>query len=80
MYATQLSDEAISIWFFSRADVPADLANASATPDPSSWGTPSAYYPNSGCDLEKYFQPQKIIIDITLCGDWVSGGACRLGS
>jgi hypothetical protein len=56
-----------------RADVPSDLlsTNTSAVPDPTSWGLPSAYYANSGCDIDTYFAAQHLTLDITLCGDWV---------
>lgn len=73
VWVTQLAESGISIWFFSRADVPADLdiaQNSSAVPDPSTWGTPSAFYPSSSCDIGSFFEPQQLTFTITLCGDW----------
>lgn len=79
MYATELSESGVSIWFFSRDDVPSDLlaSNTSAVPDSSNWGTPSAYYPSSGCEVNDYFSAQHLTIDITLCGDWVRSRSVR---
>ncbi|KAK4055351.1 hypothetical protein OIO90_003189 [Microbotryomycetes sp. JL221] len=73
LWATELADTGISIWFFSRNDVPSDLdvaTNSSAVPNPSSWGTPTAFYPSSSCDIQEFFQPQQLTFTITLCGDW----------
>ncbi|ORY86636.1 concanavalin A-like lectin/glucanase domain-containing protein [Leucosporidium creatinivorum] len=77
VYATELAETGVSIWFFSRADVPSDLlaSNTSAVPDSSTWGTPSAYYPNSGCSIDEYFSAQHLTLDITLCGDWAGSAS-----
>ncbi|KAL8279304.1 hypothetical protein RQP46_008341 [Phenoliferia psychrophenolica] len=77
VYATELASTGISIWFFSRANIPSDLlaSNTSAVPDPSGWGTPSAYYPTSGCSMDKFFAGQHLVLDITLCGDWAGSAA-----
>jgi len=61
------------MWFWSRPDIPAAIANATANSsmDPTTWGTPTASYPtNSSCNITEYFKPQQLIFDITLCGDW----------
>lgn len=55
-------------WFFPRSAIPADMT--SAHPDPSTWGTPTAAWPESGCDSSKYFGPQTLIFDISICGSW----------
>lgn len=34
------------------------------------WGTPTASYPASACNITQYFQPQQLVLDITLCGVW----------
>lgn len=56
----------VNIWFFPRASVPSDLS--SNQPDPSNWGTPSASYPQSGCDVSAGFADQSIVFDIEICG------------
>jgi len=40
------------------------------TIDTSAFGIPVANWPNSGCNINQFFQPQHLIIDITLCGDF----------
>lgn len=52
-----------------RAEIPADLRSVNGPPDPSSWGIPMAYYPSSACNINQYFAPQQITINIALCGD-----------
>ncbi|RDX49175.1 glycoside hydrolase family 16 protein [Lentinus brumalis] len=68
VYAHTLEADGISVWFFDRSAIPADIT--AQTPDPSSWGTPTAYFPNTSCDIATRFQKQQLIFDITLCGDW----------
>ncbi|KAM0750678.1 hypothetical protein T439DRAFT_342968 [Meredithblackwellia eburnea MCA 4105] len=77
VFVTEFATTGISIWFFSRANVPSDLltSNSSAVPSPSNWGTPSAYYPSSSCDIATHFANQQLILDITLCGDWAGNAA-----
>ncbi|GJN90638.1 hypothetical protein Rhopal_003650-T1 [Rhodotorula paludigena] len=70
VYAMELSSEAISVWFFPRNEVPADLRDSSTSPDPTTWGRPVAYYASSGCNINQFFAPQQITINIALCGDW----------
>ncbi|KAF9035191.1 endo-1,3(4)-beta-glucanase-like protein [Panaeolus papilionaceus] len=62
----------IKLWFWSRKDrnVPKDVKNRSFDVDPRGWGTPAAHFPNTQCDLEKYFGDNNLIINLTLCGDW----------
>ncbi|GAA5975716.1 hypothetical protein JCM5350_002704 [Sporobolomyces pararoseus] len=70
VYAAELSSDAISVWFFPRSQIPSDLRDSSSTPNPSSWGAPTAYYPESGCNINQYFAAQQITLNIALCGDW----------
>ena len=58
-----------------RDAIPADIT--SKQPDPASWGTPDAYFPNTQCDIMSHFLAQNLIFDITVCGDWAgaAGGA-----
>ncbi|RPD78311.1 hypothetical protein L226DRAFT_481036 [Lentinus tigrinus ALCF2SS1-7] len=70
VWATQFDTTGINIWFWSRKDVPSDVTSATNSVDPSSWGTPSAQYSTSSCDVSKFFTPQQLVINIALCGDW----------
>ncbi|KAG0662536.1 hypothetical protein C6P46_003278 [Rhodotorula mucilaginosa] len=85
MYVAETSSDAISMWFFPRANIPADLLATNGTPDPKTWGLPWAYYPSSSCNINQYFAPQQITINIALCGDWagqpgVFSPSCGTGS
>jgi len=60
----------ISIWFWNRANLPSNVKNPGSTIDTTGWGTPSAAYPSSSCNISQVFTAQKLVLDITLCGDW----------
>jgi hypothetical protein len=75
VWATEFAASGISVWFFPRPSVPANLQNSSMIPDPSTWGTPSAYFSNSTCSIGDYFGDQQLVVDITLCGDWAGSSA-----
>ncbi|KAJ6486835.1 glycoside hydrolase family 16 protein [Mycena sanguinolenta] len=70
VYAAQF--DYTGIWFWSRPDVPASITQSTATSsiDLSDWGPPSASYVNTTCTIENFFGPQKMVIDITLCGEY----------
>nr|ANC68156.1 endo-beta-1,3-1,4-glucanase [Evansstolkia leycettana] len=78
VYATEWTSNGISIWFFPRGSIPADISSGS--PDPSTWGTPAASFGGSGCDIDSHFGAQQIVFDTTFCGDWAgnvwSSGSC----
>ncbi|KAL4784172.1 concanavalin A-like lectin/glucanase domain-containing protein [Aspergillus varians] len=76
VYATEWTADAISIWFFPRSSIPGDISSGS--PDPASWGTPTARFAGS-CDIEAHFAEMQIIFDITFCGDW-AGNVWGAGS
>ncbi|GAA5907807.1 hypothetical protein JCM6882_004563 [Rhodosporidiobolus microsporus] len=75
MYVTEMARDGVKIWFFERANIPADLSNVSATPDPSSWPEPSMSVAASSCEIPNYFAPQHLVFTITLCGDWAGNAA-----
>lgn len=70
VYATEFSEDGISIWFFSRANVPSSISSNTSTIDTSTFGTPVGNWPSTGCSMDQYFQAQNLIFDITLCGDF----------
>ncbi|KAK7435773.1 hypothetical protein VKT23_019471 [Stygiomarasmius scandens] len=55
----------VSLWFFERSSIPPNIDTA---PDPSSWPTPSAFYPADSCDPSTAFGPQFLTLYIDICG------------
>jgi len=71
VYAMELRDAGIRIWFFGRSNIPSDLVyGADSTPDPSGWGEALADFPSTNCDIATHFRNQSIIANIDLCGTW----------
>jgi len=70
VFVTEFAEKGISIWFFPRPSVPASLSNSTGNIDTSTLGQPVANYPSKGCTTDSFFEPQNLIIDITLCGDF----------
>ncbi|KAH9932847.1 concanavalin A-like lectin/glucanase domain-containing protein [Amylocystis lapponica] len=70
VYAALFDTSGISIWFWTRANVPSSVSSATNSLDISSWGTPSANYSAASCDIAQAFSAQQLVLDITLCGDW----------
>ncbi|KZV95608.1 hypothetical protein EXIGLDRAFT_739711 [Exidia glandulosa HHB12029] len=68
VYAMLWDDTAISVWFWSRGNIPGDIS--AKAPQPAQWGTPFARWPGSSCDTMSFFQDHNAIFDTTLCGDW----------
>ncbi len=66
--AVEWRTEGIRMWQFPRSAVPNDIA--AKNPDPSSWGTALADFPDTGCDIASHFKNQSIVVNIDLCGDW----------
>jgi hypothetical protein len=69
IYALDLRDEGIRVWFFPRHSIPSDILNGTQ-PDPSTWELPLADFPNTNCDIHSHFRNQSIIINIDLCGEY----------
>lgn len=66
VYATEWTAEHISVYHFSRANIPAGLS--SGAPDPSTWGTPLAVF--NGCDFKRSVANQTIVFNVAFCGQW----------
>lgn len=75
MFVTEFASTGISIWFFPRASIPNSLQGNASSVDTSTLGQPVANWPNGGCNINKFFQPQSLIFDITLCGDFAGNAA-----
>ena len=74
VYAMEWRSEGIRMWFFPRSNIPSDITKG-VSPDPSSWGTALADFPNTDCDIGSHFRNQSIIANIDLCGDWAGDTA-----
>ncbi|QRV88540.1 glycoside hydrolase family 16 protein [Ceratobasidium sp. AG-Ba] len=73
VFAMLWDDDGISVWFFPRNSVPADLQNLTdkgAMANPTTWGVPKAHWASSGCSTTKFFKNHSLVFDTTLCGDW----------
>ncbi|KAL1876596.1 hypothetical protein VTK73DRAFT_9260 [Phialemonium thermophilum] len=70
--AVEWRDEGIRTWQFARGQVPADITAGTGNPDPSSWGTALADFPDTKCNIGSHFKNQTLIVNIDLCGDLVN--------
>ncbi|KAJ3781745.1 glycoside hydrolase family 16 protein [Lentinula aff. detonsa] len=72
VFATQLDVSGIYMWFWARSNIPASIsqADSASTMNLTDWGTPTAAYLSTACNISQYFQPQQLVLDITLCGVW----------
>lgn len=85
IYVMDWRSNGIRVWFFPRDDLPDDLAAISASPetdnlapDMRGWPIQMANFPNTNCNIDKAFQLNNIIFDLTFCGDWAgSSGVWR---
>ena len=57
VYAMEWTSNAISVWWWARRDVPANID--SAAPDPTTWAEPVASF--TGCDIGALFQDHQIV-------------------
>ncbi|KAN0081221.1 glycoside hydrolase family 16 protein [Tylopilus felleus] len=71
-FVTEFASTGISIWFFPRSEIPSALSNNDSTIDTTTFGIPVGNWPNAGCNIHEFFQPQQLIFDITLCGGWAN--------
>ncbi|KAJ4483174.1 concanavalin A-like lectin/glucanase domain-containing protein [Lentinula aciculospora] len=67
VYAMLWDTDGIAMWYFARGSVPSDIGTSNS-PDPTTWGEASAWYPASGCNPSTAFGPQIITLYIDLCG------------
>ena len=68
-YAVERTSYFISVWFWARTDdsVPLDVSYPTLIINTDKWGTPSASFPNTDCDIASEFDPNNIIINLTFC-------------
>lgn len=80
--ALEWRNAGIRMWQFPHDSAPADITSAS--PTPNSWGTATADFPSTDCDISSHFKNQSIIVNIDLCGTltnsvWAKSG-CKFPS
>jgi hypothetical protein len=75
VYVLEYRSAGIRTWFFDRSSIPLDISSTtlssssnSASPNPSTWGTPLADFPGTNCDITSHFRNMNIIANIDLCG------------
>ncbi|KAJ5505727.1 hypothetical protein N7453_004684 [Penicillium expansum] len=66
VYVMQWTTSAISVWFFPRSSIPADITAGAI--EPPTWGTPLTRFVPSGCDFSSHFKSNDIIFNTNLCG------------
>ncbi|KAK6346922.1 hypothetical protein TWF696_007022 [Orbilia brochopaga] len=79
IYAMEWRSAGIRMWFFPRDKIPHNVqaalglsqrSNKDVKPDPSQWDEATADFPSTSCDIDRHFRDHRIIINISLCGDW----------
>ena len=78
VYAMKWDDSGISVYFFSRDQIPDDITNGAPLPD--TWNKPVANYPAATCNPWQFFKDNFAIINTTLCGDWAGSAGAWSGS
>ncbi|KAK6512726.1 hypothetical protein TWF506_008895 [Arthrobotrys conoides] len=68
VYAMEWRASGIRMWFFPRDQIPPNISIGK--PEPSQWGTATADFPSTKCDIDSHFKNHRLIINISLCGDW----------
>lgn len=57
----------IKLYSWTRGKEPANIG--SSQPDTATWGTPSVFLKNKSCNIDRHFGSQRLIINITFCGN-----------
>ncbi|KAJ8520274.1 hypothetical protein ONZ45_g2850 [Pleurotus djamor] len=71
-YVVERTNSFIRVWFWARnsGSVPSSVRNGDASVNTDTFGTPTAFFPNTQCDIASHFNQHNIIINLTFCGDW----------
>ncbi|ESK84358.1 glycoside hydrolase family 16 protein [Moniliophthora roreri MCA 2997] len=78
VYAHLVDAEGISIWHFTRSNIPNDITNQN--PDPSTWGAPVAQWKSTSCDIAQHVHGHILTINTSLCGSWAGDDDVWAGS
>ncbi|PSR71763.1 hypothetical protein PHLCEN_2v12367 [Hermanssonia centrifuga] len=76
IYAMERTNDFINVWFWPRnvAGMPSDASSGANSIITDAWGTPTASFPNTDCDIGSHFDENNIIINLTFWytagGDW----------
>lgn len=69
VHAIEIASTGISMWVFTRDNVPSDITSKS--PSPSSWTTPDFFLSSDNCSpISSYYHDLALIINTNLCGEW----------
>jgi len=68
VYVGEWTSQFIRMFYFPRNGIPNDIT--SQTPNPNSWGTPYAYFQFGNNCPTTHFSQQRMVIDLTFCGDY----------
>ncbi|KAJ7928220.1 glycoside hydrolase family 16 protein, partial [Mycena leptocephala] len=73
VFALEFAADGIKTWFWTAANVPADIRNLS--PTPSTWAASAARFniPVSSCSPETYFNDLLLVVNTNLAGVWPQG-------
>ncbi|KAJ6586108.1 concanavalin A-like lectin/glucanase domain-containing protein [Mycena capillaripes] len=73
VFALEFAADGIKTWFWTAANVPADIRNLS--PTPSTWATSAARFniPVSSCSPQTYFNDLLLVVNTNLAGSWPQG-------
>ncbi|KIP04230.1 glycoside hydrolase family 16 protein [Phlebiopsis gigantea 11061_1 CR5-6] len=75
VFVTEFAAKGISIWYFNRTNIPKSIQGNASSVDTSTLGTPVANWASDGCKITEFFEPQQLVFDITLCGDFAGNDA-----
>ncbi|KAI5235413.1 hypothetical protein E4T42_09713 [Aureobasidium subglaciale] len=69
LYATLWTSAGVSIYFFPREYIPADIT--AGHPEPSTWTSkPQAVFSGNGCNFDSHLKDLQLVINTDFCGDW----------
>ncbi|KAI9064601.1 glycoside hydrolase family 16 protein [Trametes sanguinea] len=75
VYVTEFATDGISIWYFNRSSIPSVLQGNVSSINTQQLGIPVANWPADDCAINQFFQPQELVFDITLCGDYAGASS-----
>ncbi|KAH9890348.1 concanavalin A-like lectin/glucanase domain-containing protein [Cubamyces lactineus] len=75
VYVTEFAIDGISIWYFNRSSIPSELQGNVSSINTQNLGIPVANWPADDCSINEFFQPQELVFDITLCGDYAGASS-----
>lgn len=78
VFAHLWNSQGITMWFFPRGEIPADIK--AKKPNPDTWPTPVAFFSSKTCNMAEHFYEHSLVLDTTICGDFAgptyTGAGC----